>query len=512
MTWLPSRPLWAVIAILLMIAGCAATWMSATALRDAGIARDEAAFATVADENLAEIRTVVTVWGDIEVAARTFVTDNPQADQAALAAWATKMELLARHPDAVGISIIRPTGAGTLRCLAVALGVRQGSPVLTPALDHCAGRGASAFSGGVLGFDTAPLLDLAMSVPGGWVVITVDPVVAMDAVLSDDPGYQMRLHHAGPGGEISVSSGAVALNSEVRTTGFDPGWTLDVSGPAIARDLASYSVVRPLLRTGFGLSVLAGAMVIVLATGRQRAMRLVGRRTAELGRAHRALDTLLRESIATNEAVHTQFAQDLHDGPIQRLSALGLTSERLYRRIEPANSVARDLATRIRIAIATEISTLRHLMVEVRPPALDEGGVMGAISDLCARFESDTGIKCAATMKGAAHPFSPTLETILYRVLQRRLEDVVRFHLATCVQVVLETVGDEVTLTIVHEGAASSNHETPGLALMRHRALTAGGRFDAEDGDQGRFTVRLHLPLDIAAGRAEPEAALPMSI
>jgi signal transduction histidine kinase len=506
---LTSRSLWVVVGILVMVAGCAATWMSATSLRNAAVARDEAAFTTAAYENIAELQTEFALLSNLDVAAQAFLVDNPNADQAALMDWAGDIEAMARNPDVVAISIIRRTVPGDPRCVAAASVVRPGSHLLPPGLDHCAGRGITVLNAGVFGVASGPLIDEAAEVEGaGWMVISVDPAVTLHGVIGDDPGYELLLHVTAPGGEMIVSSGAAPEPAETRSVGFGANWALDVRGPEIKRGLTDRPEVMPLLRTGVGLSLLTGILLMVLATGRIRAMRLVEKRTAQLDAAHRSLDTLLRDSISANEGVRTRFAQELHDGPIQRLSALGLTSERLFRRIEPDNSVARDLAKRVRMAITAEIDGLRHLMVEMRPPALDEGGVAGAISDLCVRFQADTGIACVARVEGTRE-ISPTLETVLYRVLQHRLDDVAQFHLATSMRVALQTVDGDAILTMEHDGGGSANRESPAFAVMRHRAETAGGHLDIEDDGAGHTTARLHLPLDGVVSEA-PEPAVPL--
>jgi signal transduction histidine kinase len=125
----------------------------------------------------------------------------------------------------------------------------------------------------------------------------------------------------------------------------------------------------------------ATAMAVLLAAFGY-VYRSAGRARKELGialaRLARAQDDRMRLLAGTAESAHAErrrVATELHDGPIQRLTATAFTLDLLTNALgrgEP--DAANELALRIRDQLATEMTSLRRLMTELRPPVLDEGG------------------------------------------------------------------------------------------------------------------------------------------
>ena len=91
---------------------------------------------------------------------------------------------------------------------------------------------------------------------------------------------------------------------------------------------------------------------------------------------------LLDRTVRVAEEERARIAANLHDGPIQRLAALGLVLDRCRLRMDREDKEgARDLVKRARTELSEEIRSLRQLMSELRPPILDEGGLEAALRD-----------------------------------------------------------------------------------------------------------------------------------
>jgi signal transduction histidine kinase len=74
------------------------------------------------------------------------------------------------------------------------------------------------------------------------------------------------------------------------------------------------------------------------------------------------------------DAVRGRLATHLHDGPIQRLTAVALTLDLFVMRLDGGDLAgAREYAEQARRDLATEMTSLRTLMTELRSPVLDEG-------------------------------------------------------------------------------------------------------------------------------------------
>jgi signal transduction histidine kinase len=141
--------------------------------------------------------------------------------------------------------------------------------------------------------------------------------------------------------------------------------------------------------------------------------------------------------VEATETERRRIAADLHDGPIQRLTTLTLSLERLKHRVEAADQAAAvATAADLQERLADEITSIRGVMASLRPPALDEKGLGAAIRDLAGAFERRTGTLCTVE---ACHDerLEPDVETVLYRVTQEILANVARHAQASAAGVAL---------------------------------------------------------------------------
>jgi two-component system NarL family sensor kinase len=83
----------------------------------------------------------------------------------------------------------------------------------------------------------------------------------------------------------------------------------------------------------------------------------------------------------------------------------------------------RELLDSLEEDIRGEVAALRRVMVELRPPALDEWGLVAALSALVATFQQQTGIACTHQTDLPVR-LAGAQETLLYRVAQEALANV----------------------------------------------------------------------------------------
>ena len=99
---------------------------------------------------------------------------------------------------------------------------------------------------------------------------------------------------------------------------------------------------------------------------------------------------LLRRTNAAIEAERNRVARDLHDGPVQGVSAASLSLEAALLMIK-AGEIDRgmEVLTKIREELAEEADALRRLMSGLRPPVLEERGLIPALRETLSRFGTD---------------------------------------------------------------------------------------------------------------------------
>ena len=213
---------------------------------------------------------------------------------------------------------------------------------------------------------------------------------------------------------------------------------------------------------------------------------------------------LSRRLNAAIEQERNRIARDLHDGPVQGVSAASLSLEAALLMIK-SGDVERgtDVLVKIRQELAGEADALRQLMAGLRPPVLEERGLMPALRETVARFEGDTGI--VSSFEGdLKRPVPRDVETLAYRIVQESLTNIGKHAKATTVMVHLDTDDNQLRVEVEDDGqgfeAARAREYLRagrvGLASMRERVELASGTFNLRS-SPGRGTVITALiPLD----------------
>jgi signal transduction histidine kinase len=204
----------------------------------------------------------------------------------------------------------------------------------------------------------------------------------------------------------------------------------------------------------------------------------------------RALANRLTE---VEEAERRQLARELHDQVGQNLTAISLNLKIVQNQIAAqkailSDSVADPMINRLADSldlIEETTARSRNIMEHLRPPALEEYGLLAALKWYTTGFHTRTNV--TVTLNGAEPEprLSATVETVLFRITQEALTNVVRHAQASHVEITLDQFDDDVRLTIADNGVgfdrAAPNHSNGderhhwGLLNMIERAYAVGG-------------------------------------
>ena len=147
---------------------------------------------------------------------------------------------------------------------------------------------------------------------------------------------------------------------------------------------------------------------------------------------------LMRRTNAAIEAERNRIARDLHDGPVQGVSAASLSLEAALLMIKAGDvDQGVEVLTKIREELAGEADALRRLMSGLRPPVLEERGLLAALRETLVRFGSDQGMRTDFAGRVDV-PLPEDLETLAYRVVQEALSNVAKHSGAERVMVTVE--------------------------------------------------------------------------
>ncbi len=206
----------------------------------------------------------------------------------------------------------------------------------------------------------------------------------------------------------------------------------------------------------------------------------------------------LRRSLQGAEDERRRWARELHDQTLQALGGLHVLLAGAQRLEQPdaLRAAVREAAEHV----TTEITSLRALITELRPPALDQLGLEPALASLGERVSSAADVEVAmrATLGGRRLP--EQLETTVYRIAQEALTNVVKHADAAHATLSVEIENGGVRLRVADDGSgfdADDASEASGFGLvgMRERVALAGGRLSVQRGDAGGTVVTATLPL-----------------
>ena len=193
----------------------------------------------------------------------------------------------------------------------------------------------------------------------------------------------------------------------------------------------------------------------------------------------------LRRSLAAAEEERRRWARELHDETLQALGALRVLLSSARRSTDVA-ALHATLETAVD-QLAEEITSLRALITELRPAALDELGLRPALETLFNRARGTHGLEVVTTVElehGAGTRetrLEPDVEIAIYRTVQESLTNAAKHAGARTVDVVVVERGGEVEIAVRDDGTGFDvDAPTGGFGLtgMRERISLAGGRLE----------------------------------
>jgi signal transduction histidine kinase len=182
---------------------------------------------------------------------------------------------------------------------------------------------------------------------------------------------------------------------------------------------------------------------------------------------------LLARTAEVAEQERTRIATELHDGPIQKLTVVAFKLDRLERRIARDQDGVEPLIREIRGQLQTEMSSLRRVMSELRPPILDERNLAAALNDCAEQVFADAPITHRTTCDLGTEQPAPEVETAVYRVVREALITVRRRANATRVDVEVARQGESLHLLITDDGGGFDDSPLG----MEERIAGVGGVF-----------------------------------
>lgn len=221
----------------------------------------------------------------------------------------------------------------------------------------------------------------------------------------------------------------------------------------------------------------------------------------ELRTSRGRLEVLTRQLISTQETERRRLARELHDEIGQLLTAIKMSLRRSQQAADASLQLNLDENVQM---IETAIGQVRNLSLSLRPPQLDELGLVAALHWLIKHQARIGGFQEHLEVGLGDHRIPEELATICFRIVQETLTNAIRHAHPTSVSVKVIAENDELYLQVQDDGVGFNVDEARqramsgaslGLLSMQERVSLVGGRLqiDSEVGQGTRIQIWFQL-------------------
>ncbi|MDN5765935.1 MAG: histidine kinase [Humibacillus sp.] len=215
--------------------------------------------------------------------------------------------------------------------------------------------------------------------------------------------------------------------------------------------------------------------------------------------------------VSAKEEERRRLRRDLHNGLGSKLAAVGLKLDAAQAMAEERPELSREVITGVKADIRETIADIRRLVDGLRPPALNELGLIGALCECGTRFShAGIGPQITVVASGALPPLPAAVEVATFAIVNEAMTNVVRHANATRCSVRLSLQpgrpGGTPPWALLIEieddgvGAGPASRRGVGTASMRERAEELGGTVSVSTGPVGIGTcVRARIPCEVTS-------------
>lgn len=220
--------------------------------------------------------------------------------------------------------------------------------------------------------------------------------------------------------------------------------------------------------------------------------------------ANDQLGLLNQQIIDSQENERKRVSRELHDGVNQLLVAAKYRLDNLQR--EPNEDIKERELIASKQAMEQAIIELRRISRDLRPPQLDDLGLVAGISAYINDLRERTDLELIFEHDIDNVTMAPQVETTLYRIVQEALHNVEKHAQASGVDVILQREGSKLLLTVSDDGKGFGvpttkrkghiHHESMGLQNMKERIQAIGGEFKVTSNPGEGTEIRVILKME----------------
>ncbi len=207
--------------------------------------------------------------------------------------------------------------------------------------------------------------------------------------------------------------------------------------------------------------------------------------------------------IEAEERERERIAAELHDGVGQLFTAVKMNMEILVERFMVKQPGAALLAEKTMAMVDESCIEVRSIAHQMTPNALIKSGLVSALRDFINKIPTEK-LKIALETKGIDKPLDSTTETVLYRVIQESVNNVIKHAAATSLDILLMCDEHEITVSIEDNGKGFDSSDKSkfggvGLKNIFSRVEYLKGTVDISSAPGRGTLVAIFIPLTQAS-------------
>jgi signal transduction histidine kinase len=205
--------------------------------------------------------------------------------------------------------------------------------------------------------------------------------------------------------------------------------------------------------------------------------------------------------VTAQEEERKRIAREIHDGLGQMLAAIKFKLESNFNHKEGDHIEREKQLGALLLMIQECIEESRRVQMDLRPPILDDLGIIPTISWFVRQFEATySTIHITKKIQIEEYDVPTPIKTVIFRVMQEAFNNISKYSQASLVSLSLRRIGNQIELSISDNGigfdlkkflSIGGVRKGYGLSNMRERAELSGGSFAIESSIGKGTTIRM---------------------
>jgi signal transduction histidine kinase len=202
--------------------------------------------------------------------------------------------------------------------------------------------------------------------------------------------------------------------------------------------------------------------------------------------------------VTTREEERRRIRRDLHDGLGPSLAALRMELEAARNLVSSDIDSSADLLEDAKDEIDDILGNVRRIVYELRPPALDELGLVSAIEEYITARERGGDLHFELIVPDSLPPLPAAVEVAVYRIAMEAITNVIRHaHARNCVVRLALDANLRLEIQDDGQGLPEKIQSGVGLSSMRERVGELGGTLNITNHAGTHIQVELPLPAGV---------------